>query len=147
MQARLLGDVASGLTALQSALVELGKWNDTLVLTYAEFGRRPKENQNNGTDHGTASVHFALGGRVRGGFYGAAPDLASLAADGNPAYALDFRSVYATVLDRWEAGELPGFRLFGRKGGPVRFRLSEVEAALEEWRRGPDPCHRPQAVL
>jgi excisionase family DNA binding protein len=43
----------------------------------------------------------------------------------------------ATVLDRWEAGDLPGFRLFGRKGGPVRFRLSEVEAVLEEWRRGP----------
>jgi len=100
-QARLLTDVASGLVALQSALVELGKWNDTLVLTYAEFGRRPKENQNNGTDHGTANVHFAMGGRVKGGFYGAPPDLAHLSADGNPAYALDFRGVYATVLDRW----------------------------------------------
>jgi excisionase family DNA binding protein len=42
-----------------------------------------------------------------------------------------------TVLDRWEAGDLPGFRLFGRKGGPVRFRLSEVEAELEAWRCGP----------
>ena len=100
-QARLLTDVAKGLTALQSALVELGKWNDTLVLTYAEFGRRPKENQNNGTDHGTANVHFAMGGRVKGGLYGAAPNLAQLSADGNPGYALDFRSVYATVLDRW----------------------------------------------
>ena len=100
-QARLLGEVANGLVALKSALTELGKWNDTLVLTYAEFGRRPKENQNNGTDHGTANVHFAMGGRVRGGFYGAAPNLAQLSTDGNPAYALDFRSVYATVLDRW----------------------------------------------
>jgi excisionase family DNA binding protein len=36
-----------------------------------------------------------------------------------------------TVLDRWEAGELPGFRLYGRKGGPVRFRLSEIEEWLE----------------
>jgi uncharacterized protein (DUF1501 family) len=100
-QARLLGEVANGLVALQSALVELGKWNDTLVLTYAEFGRRPKENQNGGTDHGTANVHFAMGGRVKGGFYGAPPNLAQLSTDGNPAYALDFRSVYATVLDRW----------------------------------------------
>ena len=100
-QARLLAEVANGLVALQSALLELGKWNDTLVLTYAEFGRRPKENQNNGTDHGTANVHFAMGGRVRGGFYGAAPDLSRLSADGNPGYALDFRSVYATVLERW----------------------------------------------
>jgi len=99
--ARLLSEVAKGLVALQSALSELGRWNDTLVLTYAEFGRRPKENQNSGTDHGTASVHFALGGRVKGGFYGAAPNLAQLSSDGNPGYALDFRNVYATVLDRW----------------------------------------------
>lgn len=40
----------------------------------------------------------------------------------------------ATVLDRFEAGDLPGFRLFGRKGGPVRFRESEILAALEGWR-------------
>jgi len=100
-QARLLGDVAHGLVALQSALVELGKWDDTLVLTYAEFGRRPRENQNNGTDHGTANVHFAIGGRVAGGLYGAAPDLRRLSGDGNPAFAIDFRSVYATVLGGW----------------------------------------------
>jgi uncharacterized protein (DUF1501 family) len=42
-----------------------------------------------------------MGGRVRGGFYGSAPDLAQLSGDGNPGYALDFRSVYATVLERW----------------------------------------------
>jgi len=100
-QARLLGEVANGLVALQAGLVELGKWDDTLVLTYAEFGRRPKENQNNGTDHGTANVHFAMGGRVAGGFYGAAPDLRNLSSDGNPAYAIDFRNAYATVLDKW----------------------------------------------
>jgi excisionase family DNA binding protein len=44
----------------------------------------------------------------------------------------------ATVLDWFEAGRLPGFRLGGRKGGPVRFRLREVEAVLETWRSGPD---------
>jgi hypothetical protein len=51
----------------------------------------------------------------------------------------------ATVLDRWEAGDLPGFTLFGRKGGPVRFRASEVNAVLEGWRRGPavpETCER-----
>ena len=40
----------------------------------------------------------------------------------------------STVLDRFEQGDLPGFRLFGKKGGPVRFRLDEVEAALDGWR-------------
>jgi excisionase family DNA binding protein len=39
-----------------------------------------------------------------------------------------------TILDRFERGDLPGYRLFGRKGGPVRFRLADVEAALESWR-------------
>ena len=42
----------------------------------------------------------------------------------------------STILDRFETGHLPGFRLFGRKGGPVRFRLSEVEAMLNGWRVG-----------
>jgi uncharacterized protein (DUF1501 family) len=101
VQARLLGELARGIIALKSALVELGRWDDTLVLTYAEFGRRPKENLSNGTDHGTSSVHFALGGRVAGGLYGEQSALDRVSADGNPAYALDFRSVYATVLERW----------------------------------------------
>jgi len=39
----------------------------------------------------------------------------------------------SSVLDRWQAGDLPGYRLFGKKGGPVRFRLAEIEAALEAW--------------
>jgi predicted DNA-binding transcriptional regulator AlpA len=39
----------------------------------------------------------------------------------------------STILDRWERGDLPGYRLFGRKGGPVRFRLSEIERALDGW--------------
>ncbi|HEV3240511.1 MAG TPA: DUF1501 domain-containing protein, partial [Casimicrobiaceae bacterium] len=91
---------------------ELGRWDKTLVLTYAEFGRRPKENLSSGTDHGTASVHFATGGRVAGGLYGEQPALDRLSGDGNPGFALDFRSVYATVLERWwgvpSAGPLGG---------------------------------------
>ena len=70
--ARLLEDLARGLAALEAAMREIGRWDRTLVVTYAEFGRRPKENLSGGTDHGTASVHFALGGRVAGGLYGAA---------------------------------------------------------------------------
>jgi uncharacterized protein (DUF1501 family) len=100
-QGRLLGELAQGLIALEAALKELGRWDDALVLTYAEFGRRPKENQTSGTDHGTANVHFALGGRVRGGLHGAMPDLSRLDGEGNVAHTLDFRSVYATVLQRW----------------------------------------------
>ncbi|MGH8714900.1 MAG: DUF1501 domain-containing protein [Casimicrobiaceae bacterium] len=100
-QARLLGELAGGVVALKSGLDELGKWDDTLVLTYAEFGRRPKENLSSGTDHGTASVHLALGGRVAGGLYGEQPSLERLSGDGNTGFAIDFRSVYATALERW----------------------------------------------
>src|SRR5207244_8104980 len=100
-QQRVLGELAAGLAALKNALDELDRWSDTLVLTYAEFGRRPKENLSNGTDHGTASVHFALGGCVAGGLYGEQPALDRLSGDDNTGYAIDFRSVYATVLDQW----------------------------------------------
>ena len=100
-QTRLLREFAEGVVALRAALTELGRWNDTFVLTYAEFGRRPAENLSLGTDHGTANVHFAFGGRVHGGMYGAPPSLDRLDGNGNVAHAIDFRSVYAAVLETW----------------------------------------------
>jgi len=118
-QARLLGMLASGIVALRSALIEIDRWDSTLVLTYAEFGRRPRENLSNGTDHGTAGVQFALGGRVAGGFYGGEPRLDRLGSDGNLAYALDFRSVYAAVLERWWG--LPSAPIIGGGFTPVPF--------------------------
>ncbi|MEP6658215.1 MAG: DUF1501 domain-containing protein [Betaproteobacteria bacterium] len=118
-QARLLGDLAQGIDALRSAMIELDRWSDTLVLTYAEFGRRPRENLSQGTDHGTASVHFAWGGNVRGGLYGAAPALDRLDGAGNVAYALDFRSVYATVLGQW--WDVPAEEALGGRFKPVPF--------------------------
>ena len=100
-QANLLKELAEGIAALKSALIELNRWNETLVMTYAEFGRRPKENQSGGTDHGTASAHFVTGGRVSGGIYGEPPALDRLDGNGNLPFAVDFRSMYATVLDKW----------------------------------------------
>jgi uncharacterized protein (DUF1501 family) len=101
IHANLLGQVADGLAALRDALKEIDRWNTTVVATYAEFGRRPRENQSGGTDHGTASAHLVMGGSVRGGLYGAAPVLARLDGNGNLPYAVDFRSYYATFLQRW----------------------------------------------
>lgn len=99
-QQRLLAELAEGLAALQQGLAAQGRWDDTLVMSYAEFGRRPKENGNQGTDHGTINSHVVLGGRVAGGFYGQAPQLAGV-SDGNLPYAVDFRQLYATVCERW----------------------------------------------
>jgi len=104
-QANLLKDLGEGLVALKSALLELNRWDTSLVMTYAEFGRRPKENQSGGTDHGTANVHFALGGKVKGGLYGQAPQLNRLDGNGNLPFAVDFRQMYATVIDKWWAGD------------------------------------------
>ena len=103
--ANLLKNLADGVAALKAALGELNRWDSTLVMTYAEFGRRPKENQSGGTDHGTANVHFVTGGRVKGGLYGAAPQLTRLDGNGNLPFAVDFRSLYATVIDKWWHGD------------------------------------------
>lgn len=101
VHAGLMKQLGEGLLALKNGLTELGRWQDTLVMTYAEFGRRPRENQSGGTDHGTAATHFVLGGRVKGGLYGTPPALDRLDGNGNLPFAVDFRSLYATALERW----------------------------------------------
>jgi uncharacterized protein (DUF1501 family) len=96
---------------LREALTEIGRWDTTVVATYSEFGRRPAENQSGGTDHGTSSVHFVMGGSVKGGLHGAPPALDRLDGNGNLPFGVDFRSYYATFLDRWwgiEAGRIVG---------------------------------------
>ncbi|MEO8441953.1 MAG: DUF1501 domain-containing protein, partial [Betaproteobacteria bacterium] len=100
-QQRLLKELAEGMTAMRAAMQEIERWEATLMMTYCEFGRRPKENQSGGTDHGTANAHFALGGRVKGGLYGLAPALTRLDANSNLPFAVDFRDLYATALERW----------------------------------------------
>lgn len=99
--ANLLRQFSEGVLALKSALQELNRWDDTLLMTYSEFGRRPKANQSNGTDHGTAAPHFVVGGRVKGGFSGPPPALDRLDGNGNIPFAIDFRSLYATAIERW----------------------------------------------
>jgi uncharacterized protein (DUF1501 family) len=69
-------------------------------MTFSEFGRRIEENAARGTDHGEASPLFLIGGGVKGGVYGKLPDLGSTNM-GNLSFSTDFRSVYATVLERW----------------------------------------------
>ena len=99
--ANLLKQLADGLAALRGALQEVGAWDRTLVMTYSEFGRRARQNQSNGTDHGTAASHFVMGGAVRGGLVGQAPDLARLDASQNLLYTTDFRQLQATVAKGW----------------------------------------------
>ncbi len=100
-QQALLKQLAEGIAAIKQACVELGRWQDTTIITYCEFGRRAKENQSAGTDHGTANTQFVIGGSVKGGIKGAAPSLTQLSSDGNLIYTTDYRALYASVLRDW----------------------------------------------
>jgi uncharacterized protein (DUF1501 family) len=109
--------LAEGLSALRSGLREIGRWDDTLVTTYDEFGRSPVENEDHGTHHGLATTHFVLGGRVKGGLYGEAPPVQRLHPIGGPAPVLDTRRLWSTVAQRWWEGSASG--LFNRRYAPL----------------------------
>jgi uncharacterized protein (DUF1501 family) len=104
----LMGTMNDGLLAFYNDLKAQGLLQDTLVLSFSEFGRRISENGSQGTDHGSASVMMAMGGKVNGGLYGTAPNLNTDPNNptlengaGDVKFETDFRSVYAQVLDGW----------------------------------------------
>ncbi len=74
------------------------------VMTYSEFGRTSWANDSMGTDHGTANNHFVIGAGVKGGLYGAQPSLVGLERWDRMGFNVDFRSMYATVIDGWMGG-------------------------------------------
>lgn len=110
-QERLLKQYAEGVAALLSDLKKSGFSDRVLIMTFSEFGRRVKQNASNGTDHGTANNVILFGENfTKAGFYNQQPDLANL-DNGDLKYQIDFRSVYATVLNKWlrtsETGIIP----------------------------------------
>jgi uncharacterized protein (DUF1501 family) len=100
--ANLMREVGDSLRAFFDDLQRAGQADRVLLLAFTEFGRRLRENASAGTDHGTASPVFLVGPRVRPGVHGPNPNLTEL-VDGDPRHAIDFRRVYATVLDQWLA--------------------------------------------
>jgi len=104
----LMNTLDGGLKAFHDDLSNQGLLNNTLILIYTEFGRRISENGSQGTDHGAGGNMMVLGGLVRGGLYGTAPNLSMDPANptlennnGDVRFQTDFRSVYAKVLDNW----------------------------------------------
>jgi len=98
-QSRLLGQVDQAVTDFTTKVGAGPHGPDVVVALYSEFGRRVAANASQGTDHGTASNLFVLGSSVRGGLYGDQPSLTDL-DQGDLKYNVDFRSVYATLLER-----------------------------------------------
>ncbi len=114
--ARLLQQFSDGIKAFMDDLKQNGLINDVLVLAFSEFGRRVKQNASNGTDHGAANNLYILNGRLKkAGFYNAGPDLSNL-LNGDVRYEVDFRRVYATILENWlEADPHPLLRGYYQK--------------------------------
>ncbi|WP_165226826.1 DUF1501 domain-containing protein [Aquisphaera insulae] len=98
--ARLLDELAGALRAFLDDLAAAGLADRVLVLAFSEFGRRPEENGSLGTDHGTAGPVILAGPAVKPGLIGRTPRLGEL-RDGDLIWTIDFRRIYATILDRW----------------------------------------------
>ena len=120
-QQLLLIYLSDALAGFVDDLQRIGRGKDVAIMVFTEFGRRVRENASRGTDHGTATPMFVIGKSVKGGFYGKFPSLVDL-DDGNLKMTVDFRSVYATMLNGWMGfedthsvlkGDFPVLPIFG----------------------------------
>ncbi len=101
-QARLLDVYSKAMEVFVKDIDEQGNLEDTLILTFSEFGRRVEQNAANGTDHGAANNVFVIGKNLKKpGLYNEAPNLDDLDTNKDLKYSIDFRSVYATILSKW----------------------------------------------
>ena len=96
----LLERVGRGLSQFQERLRSDGTADRVMTMVFSEFGRRVNENASGGTDHGTAAPMFLIGNGVRPGLHGTQPSLLDL-DQGDLKHTVDFRQVYATVLEDW----------------------------------------------
>jgi uncharacterized protein (DUF1501 family) len=100
-QKRLFDELNNAVKAFVKDLKANNRFNDVLLFSFSEFGRRVAQNASGGTDHGKANNMFMIsGGLKQKGLYNALPDLSKL-DDGDLQFQLDFREVYATVLNKW----------------------------------------------
>ena len=100
MHASLLSELSGALLAFLDDLRRAKLADRVSVLCFSEFGRRVAENGSGGTDHGTAAPVILAGPAVKSGLVGATPSLSDL-EDGDIKMAIDFRRVYASVLEAW----------------------------------------------
>ena len=112
------------------------QWADrVLVVTQSEFGRRAKDHNSDGTDHGAGGTMLAIGSNVNGGFYGQAPSLTNLTRQDNLVPTVDFRHVQSTVLNDWMAGDAG--EIFGTNFESMGFLNAPGTAPVEGEPTGP----------
>lgn len=101
-QARLLKDLGDSVKSFCDDLKAQGNMDRVLLMTFSEFGRRVSDNASAGTDHGAAAPMFVVGNRLEAGLLGRYPSLAPADLfEGDIKFAVDFRTVYAAVLENW----------------------------------------------
>ena len=99
-QHNLLKQYSEAVHAFVKDLKANNLFEDVVIMTFSEFGRRVNQNASGGTDHGTANNVFLMGGKLKkAGFYNDGPDLFNL-SNQDLVYDIDFREIYATVLDK-----------------------------------------------
>lgn len=99
---RLLQDLGDSVKAFMEDMKAQGNMQRVLVMTFSEFGRRVSDNANSGTDHGAAAPMFVVGDKLKAGLLGQYPSLApSDLYQGDIKFTVDFRTVYASVLESW----------------------------------------------
>lgn len=99
-QANLLKQYSEAVSAFVEDLKENNKLNDVVIMTFSEFGRRVEQNASGGTDHGTANNVFIINGSLnKPGVFNETPDLKNL-DQGDLIYQIDFRNIYATLLEK-----------------------------------------------
>jgi uncharacterized protein (DUF1501 family) len=118
-QQKLFGDINEAVKSFVADMKANGKFNDILLMTFSEFGRRVSQNASKGTDHGTANqMFFISGGLKKKGILNPLPDLKNL-NEGDLIYTEDFRKVYATVLKNWLNAD--SSKVLGWKNGVYDF--------------------------
>src|SRR5262249_6000793 len=136
-QAQLLGDFARSIRTFLDDLAAANLADGVLLMAFSEFGRRPAENGSLGTDHGTAGPVFVAGAPAKAGLIGETPRLGEL-VDGDLKWSIDFRRVYATLLDRWL--ELPAEAVLGQRFEPLSMLQGCCEGTGVREPEVPAPC-------
>ncbi|NCT75853.1 MAG: twin-arginine translocation pathway signal [Sphingobacteriales bacterium 46-32] len=118
-QQRLFTEMNDAVAAFVKDLQQNHRFEDVLLMTFSEFGRRVAQNASGGTDHGTANNMFLVGGGLQQqGLINALPNLADL-DEGDLKHQIDFKQVYATVLNNWLQADAAA--ILGRNYSSLKF--------------------------